>query len=392
MDLRETDLDDAGLVLAVQHGDGRAFAALFDRHYAGVRAVCTHRMGSTLEADEVTQAAFVRAFERIDQCSGERNFGAWVQVIAVRLCADAWRAQVRTVPVDQTLAAELTTGPDECEEAILRSERAAAVRRALASLPPRQRQVIVARDIEGRRPTEIAAALALSVGAVDSLLLRARRRMAMAYRSASVEQGAASASVSTASVAAGSAAAGPLPRIVESLTALLHAGAANLATAMGVGPAAPAAAQRLVGGVVAATLLVAPLALVDDGARPAATAPVAVPALGVPGTGAGSDLAEVAALPVSPPAAPGVEVPPAPPPAAGASDAATATASEAASATDPATATATHPATATAITLALTAPAPTRLALAPASAAAVEAQAVLDIRPPEVSLIAPDDW
>lgn len=262
------NLDDPALVRAVQQGDPEAFAPLFDRHYDRVRRACFRRMGGSSEADEVAQAAFVRAFERIHQCTGERRFGAWVQVIADHLCADTWRARARTTPVEHPVGAEVSAGPDECEEAVLRTEQAAAVHQALAALPSRQREVIIARDVEGRRPTEIAAALAVSVGTVDSLLLRARRRMALAYRAASPEQGAASATVSTASVAAGSAAAGPVARVAESVTGALHSGIASLASVLGLGPAAPGVAQRVVGGVVAGALVVGPLAVAHDTARP----------------------------------------------------------------------------------------------------------------------------
>ena len=51
---------------------------------------------------------------------------------------------------------------------------------ALASLPIRQREVMIARHLDGKGPSEIAEALGLSLGAVDSLLLRARRRLAIA--------------------------------------------------------------------------------------------------------------------------------------------------------------------------------------------------------------------
>ena len=299
------NLDDPDLVRAVQQGDAEAFALLFDRHYDRVRRACSRRMGGSPEADEVAQAAFVRAFERIHQCSGDRRFGAWVQVIADHLCADTWRAQARTTPVEHPVGAELSAGPDECEEAVLRTEQAAAVHRALAALPSRQREVIIARDIEGRRPTEIAAALAVSVGTVDSLLLRARRRMAVVYRAASPEQGAASATVSTASVAAGSAAAGPVARVAESVTGALHSGLASLASVLGMGPAAPGVAQRVVGGVVAGALVVGPVVVAHDGARnpleagpPAVSLPAPLADLGRP-VGLPSPAAPAAADPVA---------------------------------------------------------------------------------------------
>ena len=184
-------VDDATLVTAAQAGDGEAFAVLFRRHHDTVRRVCERRLPSPGDADDVAQEAFVRAYERIEQCGGERRFGAWVQVIALRLCGDAWRAGARTTPVADPAPPLAASGSaDTCAEALLRKERAAAVRCALATLPARQREVIVARDVEGRRPPDVAAALAVSVGAVDSLLLRARRRLAMACQTAGVEHGA----------------------------------------------------------------------------------------------------------------------------------------------------------------------------------------------------------
>jgi RNA polymerase sigma-70 factor (ECF subfamily) len=181
--------DDSTLVVAVQGGDLAAYEELFRRHHTSVKRVCARRLGNQVEADEVAQATFVRALERIDRCVGERRFGAWVQVIAQRLCLDMIRARTRTVPDDDPLRGErsplnvvidLDAGT-VTEEAIVRRERTERMHEALALLPDRQREVVVARHLQGRRPSEIAAALGLSVGAVDSLLLRARRRLALNY-------------------------------------------------------------------------------------------------------------------------------------------------------------------------------------------------------------------
>lgn len=181
--------DDASLVRAAQAGDHDAFAQLFRRHHPTVWRVCARCLANGGDADEVAQAAFVRAFERINQCSGERHFGAWVQMIARRMCGDVWRAGARTTPMADPGPTGAGAGPDTCIDALLRKERAAAVRGALATLPPRQREVIVARYVEGRRPRDVAAALAVTVGAVDSLLLRARRRMVLAYQASGGEHG-----------------------------------------------------------------------------------------------------------------------------------------------------------------------------------------------------------
>ena len=174
--------DDGVLVQAVQRGDGEAFAELFRRHHGAVRRACSRRLFDGHEADEVAQAAFVRAFERIDQCGGERRFGPWVHVIARALCIDAFRARARVEPHEEPLAGAHDYRPNEPEESLLRLERAAQLWAALATLPDRQRRAVMAREWEELRPGEIADRLGLSIGAVDSLLLRARRRLALAYR------------------------------------------------------------------------------------------------------------------------------------------------------------------------------------------------------------------
>jgi RNA polymerase sigma-70 factor, ECF subfamily len=174
--------DDGALVRAVQAGDVDAFADLFRRHYPGVRRACARRLYDLVEAEEVAQAAFVRALERIDRCAGDNHFGPWVHVIARSLCMDAFRAQARVEPRAQPVTGGLEMRPNEPEESLLSRERVAQVHEVLDTLPERQRRAVIARDWEGLRPGEIAERLGLSVAAVDSLLLRARRRLALSYR------------------------------------------------------------------------------------------------------------------------------------------------------------------------------------------------------------------
>lgn len=313
--------DDASLVLAAQAGDQEAFTLLFRRHYGSVRRVCARRLANGGEADEMAQAAFVRAYERISQCEGDRRFGAWVQVIALRLCGDAWRAASRVTPVAEPVPADSASAAaassDVCVDALLRRERAAAVRGALATLPARQREVIVARYVEGRRPRDVAASLAVSVGAVDSLLLRARRKLALACQASGVEHGAASASVTTTSLVAGSAAAEarpflrPLARLAEWVGGALDAMGAGVSGALGLGPATPTVAQRAAGLVGAGALLLAPLAATDT---PAAPAPVvqraAAAATGASAVEGALDLPGMLAGALAPPPLPPLTLPP----------------------------------------------------------------------------------
>lgn len=299
--------DDSALVLAVQAGDTEAYAELFRRHYPSVRRACARRLRDLGEADEVAQAAFVRALERIDRCGGERRFGAWVQVIAQRLCIDTIRAQTRTTPREDPLEGERELGPNTPEDRALDADTAATLRIALATLPPRQRDVVIARDLEERRPPEIAAAFGLSIGAVDSLLLRARRRLAGAYRAAAGEQGL-STTASSAAVAGGTVAAGN-----HGLVGAFLAGVRAVRDAVIGIPAlgtAPAAATPVVASPTArrtaAAAVAAALALTGVGGAasrgPSAPAVPEVPAVHVP-----------APPPVDLPAIPGAPAPPAAP-------------------------------------------------------------------------------
>ncbi|MHB8661363.1 MAG: RNA polymerase sigma factor [Acidimicrobiales bacterium] len=287
MAIDERDLDDSALVQAAQHGDHDAFAELFRRHYPTVRRVCARRFGSISEADEVAQAAFVRAFERLHQCEGERRFGAWVQVIAYNLGADARRASARSTIVDEPAMADAVLGPNHCEDHVLRAERVAEVRELLDRLPPRQREVIIARDLEGRRPGEIAASLGLSLGAVDSLLLRARRRMAVVWSSTVPEQGAAT-FPATATLAATTAAVvpGPISRALVAVGNAVASASYRIATSIGIVPGSsmPTRVGSAVGTVVVAgALATVPMSMVHtppasvDPEVPVRVAPVAVP-------------------------------------------------------------------------------------------------------------------
>jgi len=182
-------VDDAGLVHAVQAGDHDAYSELYRRHLHEVRRLCVRRLGDTAQAEEAAQAAFVRAFERIEQCAGEAKFGAWVQVIAHRLCIDVRRAEARTEPQSEAVGDERAAARIGPEEALLHQELVDRLNYALAALPARQREVMIARHLDGKGPAEIASSLGLTLRAVDSLLLRARRRLAIVIEELGEEPG-----------------------------------------------------------------------------------------------------------------------------------------------------------------------------------------------------------
>ncbi len=250
------------LVLAAQEGDADAFSELFRRHYQQVRRVCARKLRDIREADEIAQAAFVKAYERLERCEGDRRFGAWVQVIANNLCIDHMRAQARTTPTDEPVdEREHLGGQNPPEDAVLQSEQAAMINRALALLPDRQRDVVVARDVDGRRPPEIAAALGLSLGAVDSLLLRARRRLAASVQSMSAESGAASLATTAAVSAVGGSVAniGSIARAASAVSQAVAAASYHVAASLGMVPGMPSLVQQAAPAAAAGLVTLSPV-------------------------------------------------------------------------------------------------------------------------------------
>ena len=115
--------DDSFLVRAVQAGDLEAYSELFRRHYPAVQRACARRMACPLEAEEIAQAAFVRALERIDQCTGDRLFGGWVQIIARHMCVDALRTRSRVVATESPMSEDRVDGR-EPHDSLIDQERA----------------------------------------------------------------------------------------------------------------------------------------------------------------------------------------------------------------------------------------------------------------------------
>jgi RNA polymerase sigma-70 factor (ECF subfamily) len=311
---------DAGLVQLAQSGNGEAFAELYRRHYPAVVAMCGRRRVN--DAEEVAQAAFVRAFERIDRCQGEARFGAWVQVIARHVSVDVARARSRDL-ARPAVAVQPGSVADWPEEHALRQERVETLRSVMGRLPRRQREVLYARDVEGRRPPEIAAALGLSLGAVDSLLLRARRAAAAGYRTMAAESGMAqTASTAAVAVAGGGMASGP-SRLVRAVTRGLDM-VMEAVSKLGGGVNLPAGLDLVAGAAVAIALAGpatggTPSPTSVGGARPVVSVtsgPKVVPSHPAPGLAApvpdAGLPAPAAPNPPPTPAAPAATVPEAP--------------------------------------------------------------------------------
>lgn len=166
---------DADLVLRVGRGDLSAVRALTARKLPRLTALAARMLGDASEAEDVAQESLIRAWRQAPVWRfGEARFDTWLHRVAMNLCRDRLR---RRRPGDASdLEALVDTGPapDRGLEARDVGQRVAA---AMASLPPRQREALVLCHYQELGNIEAAAALGISVEALESLLSRGRRAL-----------------------------------------------------------------------------------------------------------------------------------------------------------------------------------------------------------------------
>ena len=175
--LNERDLD-AELLARVARGDASAVRLLVTHKLPRLLALAARMLGDRMEAEDVAQEAFVRIWKQAPHWrEGEARFDTWLHRVAMNLCYDRLRAR-REVP-DETLQdaqyeQEVPTpgGPEAAFEARQHGEH---VRQALAALPPRQREALVLTYYQELSNADAAGVMGLSVEALESLLVRARR-------------------------------------------------------------------------------------------------------------------------------------------------------------------------------------------------------------------------
>jgi RNA polymerase sigma-70 factor (ECF subfamily) len=180
--------DDRTIVDAVLAGDRNAFRILVDREGPAVVASCARVLGDRSEAEDVAQEAFVIAYRSLGTWRADGAFGAWLSRIAIRLAVR--RAQTRKqIAWLDPLAAEadqpnqerfrtMSVG-DAVDPAhtMLRTERDAHIRAAVASLDEPYREVVALRFFAERSLQEIADATGRPLGTVKTHLHRGLGRL-----------------------------------------------------------------------------------------------------------------------------------------------------------------------------------------------------------------------
>ena len=166
-----TDADAADAALAAGR-DAEAFARLYARHAGRVHALARRMLGPG-EADDATQDAFIRCWDRLHQFRGDSQFGTWLHRLAVNVIL-ARRATLATRRGRYVEKGETWDADHEPAPRTHRPELAMDFEWALERLPDGQREVVVLHDVEGYKHEEIAGMLGISEGTSKSQLHRGR--------------------------------------------------------------------------------------------------------------------------------------------------------------------------------------------------------------------------
>jgi RNA polymerase sigma-70 factor (ECF subfamily) len=170
--------EDRQLVDAVLAGNGEAFRVLVERESRQLLGVCRRILRDPMEAEDVAQEAFVRAYRSLGTYRGDGPFAAWITRIAVRLAAARLGERRNTTQQlgEQGGAAEgsaqlpSTAGNPEAE--VLDHEQRKAILDGIAILPMDQRRVVALRFYGDLSLQEIAEVTNRPVGTVKSRLHR----------------------------------------------------------------------------------------------------------------------------------------------------------------------------------------------------------------------------
>jgi RNA polymerase sigma-70 factor, ECF subfamily len=179
-------LEDAEVIRRVRAGDTDAFGVLVDRYGARITRLVRGFVRNEEDARDVTQESFLKAFARLDRFDGRSAFYTWLYRISANTAMDH-NKKVRRRPAplpleapreddERPAAAPAAPGPSPVERAMT-AELRVRIDRALEGLSPVYREVIVLRELEGLSYDDIARALRVSRGTVESRLFRARERL-----------------------------------------------------------------------------------------------------------------------------------------------------------------------------------------------------------------------
>jgi RNA polymerase sigma-70 factor (ECF subfamily) len=179
---------EAALITRVRSGDHEAFYDLVRPHERGIYLAALSIVHNDADAEEVIQETILKAFKAIGRFREEAKFSTWIFQIAInesrmklrkdrRHLYDSLDEPVKGEEQGDYIPRDFADWREIPSEALDNARLREALTKALASLSPKYRQVLVLRDIEHLNVAETAKVIGISEAAVKTRLLRARLQM-----------------------------------------------------------------------------------------------------------------------------------------------------------------------------------------------------------------------
>lgn len=183
---RQNREEDHALVQQALDGDQAAYARLRDKYWGSLNAMLYRMVRNELDAEDLTQEAFIKAFASLPSFNFQYAFSTWLYKIASNNCIDYLRKRrLKTVSIDEPVRTnkgememQLPDPDIPSPDAPLTSqERTQILQEAIADLPEKYRVVIELRHEKEMEYQDIAEELDLPLGTVKAHLFRARAQL-----------------------------------------------------------------------------------------------------------------------------------------------------------------------------------------------------------------------
>lgn len=171
------ELEDAQLVTASKNGDQDAFSLLVQRYQRRVFNLVFRMLQNYEEASEITQEAFLAAWQGLRSFRGEARFSTWLYRIAYNCALKQLETRKREQALHLALQAEQTFAEDEHTGQTAHLEmldNQEMVQEQLSQLPPKYRIVLILRHLQDMSYEEMAEVLTMPIGTIKTHLFRAR--------------------------------------------------------------------------------------------------------------------------------------------------------------------------------------------------------------------------
>ncbi len=180
-------LIESELINGLRSGDQIAFRFLIESYQEKVIRTCKGFVHSDDDAEDIAQEIFIEVYQSINRFRGDSELSTWIYRISVNKSLNFLRSASRRKILsffeiadnDKTSLANILTASSgyNPDDGLSRSEQSAAVKKAIDSLPSKQRTAFILSKYDDLSYQEIAAVMDSSVPSVESLIFRAKQNL-----------------------------------------------------------------------------------------------------------------------------------------------------------------------------------------------------------------------